>query len=469
MALTIPMFFGDFLVGGTIFFAFIPLFIDWKIKKGEAEAWRLAINFMFMILLIMSLCTVIYFIFARQIISLIAPGFSKETLDLTVQIARFLSPTVLIFCLTIMLRSLLYTYKEFIVTSVASLLYPLFVIILVLLLAHKISIYSLVWGSLVGAHFQFIMQFFQAWKLNCCRKFRLSLVSPDINKILILSLPLVGTMITFQINQVVVIRLLASTLEEGSIATLNYAYQLINTPLAILAMSIGTAFFPDISEKISQMNFERAREIFSTGIRMTLFLIIPLSAGLVILSYPITKVIFERGSFTAASTLVTSQCLLFYGLGLFAFALNTLTARVFYSLQDMATPLKVNILGLVINISLAFLLKQPLVTPGLALAFSISCTINTVILLILIDTKKNMIKSQAILPTFLKIFVISLVMMVFVWVMYKYTNLFFAIMGGTLLYGLLSYVMKMEEFLRLKELATSILLKNRFQVYVKKP
>jgi putative peptidoglycan lipid II flippase len=326
----------------------------------------------------------------------------------------------------------------------------------------KIGIYSLVWGALVGACLQFMFQFFKMYKLNKCRKFKFDLMHNQIIKVLVLSLPLLGVMVIYQINQVIM-RVFASTLEEGSIAALNYAYQLINVPLSILAFSIGTAMFPDMSDKISQGNQDSARKLFSTSIRMTIFLMIPMSVGFGLISHPLIKLIFERGSFTAMSTLITSRCFFFYTLGLFAMAVNTICIRVFYALKDMVTPLKVGALGVIINIVLAFFLKRFLGVAGLALAFALYVIISSIILLVLLDVKVNMIKLKEMVIPITQILIVSLVMALSVLLAYRYSNLIISVITGIVVFIASSFIMKMEEIFRLKELFISLRSSNHIK------
>ncbi|MFC1590605.1 murein biosynthesis integral membrane protein MurJ [Candidatus Omnitrophota bacterium] len=457
IALTVPRFFGDFLVGGTLFFAFIPVFIDWKTKKGEAAAWHLAINFFLIIGVAMGAVTLIYAVFAPAVMRLLAPGFSGETLALTIKIARVLSPAILIFCLAIMLRSLLYAYKEFLVPSISGLMYPLTVIIFVYLLTGRFGIYSLVLGAILGASIQAFFQLVKVYRLNRCSRFKLDIMSPDLKRIMTLTWPLAWTMLLYQVNHIV-IRIFASSLEKGSIAALNYSYQLINVPIAILAVSIGTALFPNISEKLSEKDITRSRKMTSAAFRMCLFLLVPLSAGLCLLSKPIIRIIFERGSFNAASTALTSGCLLFYSLGLFAMGLNVIAARIFYSLKDTMTPLKVGIVGVAINIICAYFLKDIMGAEGLALAFSIYIVVSSVILWVLLDKNNQMVRlSQVIFPV-LRILAMSAITTVLVYTVFLCTNFIIAVIAGISGYALLSYIFKMEEFFRIKEMLASVFL-----------
>jgi putative peptidoglycan lipid II flippase len=174
---------------------------------------------------------------------------------------------------------------------------------------------------------------------------------------------------------------LASFLGAVSIGYLNYAWQLIMMPLA-LAMAVGTAVFPTLSEESALENTARFEQVFLLSLRMILFMTIPASIGLIVLGVPIIQLFFQHGQFDSASTIGTASAMVFYALGLTGHATVEIVDRVFYARHDTRTPVLAAVLAVGVNVIASLLLMQTGLTyRGLALASSIAALVEASVLI----------------------------------------------------------------------------------------
>lgn len=215
----------------------------------------------------------------------------------------------------------------------------------------------------------------------------------------------------------------------GANSSLWYGNRLMQFPLGVFAIAMGTALLPAISRHTARKEIEEARKALSFALRSVFFIILPATVGLIALRTPIVRLLFERGEFDAVSTARTSFVVLCYTLGLFAYSGQKLVVTGFYSLQDTRTPVKVGALTLVLNIILNLILMGPLKEGGLALATSLAGMVNFGLLLYFYNARISQFPLKEVSTSFVKILMASLVMGGFAWWFYK--GIFPLAEGGT--------------------------------------
>jgi putative peptidoglycan lipid II flippase len=190
----------------------------------------------------------------------------------------------------------------------------------------------------------------------------------------------------YQIN-VFIGTILASLLPRGSVSFLYYADRLVELPLGVFAIAVGTAALPSFSEQVATGDFENLKKTISFSLRLILFVSIPATIALIALRVPIISVLFQRGAFDSHSTLLTAQALLYYALGLCAFSVVRIIDSAFFSIQDRRSPLKAAFFSVAANIVLSLILMSPLKHGGLALATSLASMVNVAILAFILRKK----------------------------------------------------------------------------------
>jgi putative peptidoglycan lipid II flippase len=240
-------------------------------------------------------------------------------------------------------------------------------------------------------------------------KFRFNLRHPGIKQIGLLMLPAIFGAGVTTIN-VFVGTILASLLPGGSVTYLFYADRIMELPLGVFAIAIGTAALPSFSQHVAADNMDELKSSISFSLRLMLFVTIPAMVALMALNLPIISVLFQRGAFDAQATVLTAQALFCYALGLWAFSLIRVVVAVFYSLQDAKWPMKAAIITLIVNLAASIALMFPLKHSGLALANSLAAMVNVIILGIVLKKKIGPFLDRNFYFSTLKIITSSIVM-----------------------------------------------------------
>jgi putative peptidoglycan lipid II flippase len=173
---------------------------------------------------------------------------------------------------------------------------------------------------------------------------------------------------------------LASMLPGGSVTYLFYADRIMELPLGVFAIAIGTALLPSFSRHTAADDIDGLKSSISFALRLMLFLTIPSTFALMALNLPIISVLFQRGAFNMQAAVRTSEALLFYAMGLWAFSIVRVYVQSFYSLQDAKWPMRAALIAFVVNLIFSLLLMYPMKHKGLALANSLSAVFNVFIL-----------------------------------------------------------------------------------------
>jgi putative peptidoglycan lipid II flippase len=265
------------------------------------------------------------------------------------------------------------------------------------------------------------------------------------------------------LNQVLSAIVLASFLGAVSIGYLNYAWQLIMLPLA-LAMAVGTAVFPTLSEESALENRTEFERVFLLSLRMILFLTIPASIGLMVLGEPLIRLVFQHGQFDPTSTVGVASAMVFYALGLAGHATVEIVDRVFYARHDTRTPVMAAVLAVGVNVALSLvLMRTGLSFRGLALANSLAALLEASVLLRFTSVRMPGLSISQLATPALRILAASLVMgLPVAWlasqldpVLQPYGTpgeallLAVCVSAGAVLYGLVSLAFRSDEIITL--------------------
>jgi putative peptidoglycan lipid II flippase len=204
---------------------------------------------------------------------------------------------------------------------------------------------------------------------------QLNLRDPGLQRILRLMAPAVFGLAALQIN-VFINTYFASSLQEGSLSWLNYAFRFFQFPVGVFGVAISVAALPLLSRHAATKDFIRLKETFTSSLTLAFSLTIPATVGLILLAEPIIRLIFEHGHFTAADTLKTAEALQFYALGLFAYASVKVMVPVFYALDNTRYPVIGSFLAVGANILIILLTIVPLQHKAMALSISGAMTAN---------------------------------------------------------------------------------------------
>ncbi|MGV2432594.1 MAG UNVERIFIED_CONTAM: polysaccharide biosynthesis C-terminal domain-containing protein [Rickettsiaceae bacterium] len=153
---------------------------------------------------------------------------------------------------------------------------------------------------------------------------------------------------------------------------LSYADRLYQLPMSIIGVTFGTILLPTLSKLYKTDEIEKAKKTQDNAIKIGMFLSLPCSVALIVLSYPIISLIYHYGAFTLEDTLATAETIAVFAIGLPAFVLSKIFMPIFYAHQDTKTPMKITIYTIVANLILNLILMQPLDYVGIALGSSLA-------------------------------------------------------------------------------------------------
>lgn len=451
-AFRVPDLLFNLVAGGALASAFIPPFSKLLTGGDLRGGWRLASQVINLVFVIAAGLCVLAALFAEPIVRVsVGVGFTPGQQALTASLMRIMLLTPAVFAVSGIVMGILNAQNEFTLPAAAPAVYNLSIIAGALLLAPRIGIYGLAIGVVAGAFLHLLVQV--PWLIRRRMQYtaRLGIDDARVREVVRLVIPRTFGIAAVQLN-FLVNTILASTLVAGSLAALNYAFLLILLPIGVIAQSIATVLFPMFSRLFALQDRDGLRRAFSTGFRVTLFLTVPATVGLMLLARPIIEILLQRGAFTAESTNMTLAALELFAVGLFAHAgLETIT-RTFYAMHDTATPVRISIASVALNIVLSLLLIGPLKQGGLALANSIATILEMFVLLYLLRPRLQGIDGPTLARSTVKM-VLGAVVMALTIVGYSLTppaaSPFGLLLGGVVLgagaYFLTMFVLRSDE------------------------
>ncbi|WP_338825135.1 putative lipid II flippase MurJ [Moorella humiferrea] len=363
---------------------------------------------------VLVLICLIAFPFAPWLVKLLAPGFSPEQAALTVGLVRIMLPAALFMGLAGWAQGVLNAHKHFLVPAAIGIPYNLILITTIFLSGIFWGIKGVAWGTVLAIASQFFVQLPVLRLLDIRYRPIFDFQHPGIKKMFRQVLPVLVGVSVGQLN-VVVDRIMASGLVEGSISALNYALRALQIPQGLFGASLITVLYPLLSEKSAAGSLDGFKEKLARGLETLAFLMVPLLVGMIVLRRELVAFLFQRGAFDATDASMTSTALFYYTLGLLFLVWRDYLAKAFYALQDTVTPMFTGIISVVVNIGLNLMLVRHMAHAGLALATSVAAMVSCVLLIALLRKKLGHLGGKNIFFEIAKITLAALLMGIIVW------------------------------------------------------
>jgi putative peptidoglycan lipid II flippase len=412
-AFRLPNFLRRIFAEGSLSTAFVPVFTELNVTRGPKEAFRLGSNVLSILVPLLVAVSGAGVLLAPQIVAVMTPGWlgDQEKFSLTVTLARWMFPYILLISVAAMAMGMLNAQGHFAAPAFAPVLLNLAMICsgIIAGLTMDKPVLGIAWGVLLGGIAQIAIQALPLWRRGFRPKICLDLKDPHLKKVGRLLVPSLFGSTVYQVNMLV-ITILASLLPSGSLSYLFYADRLMEFPLGVFAVSVGTVALPAMSAHAARKDMKNLQATLSFAFRQVSLIMVPATVGLIVLREQLMEVIFQRGQFDPQATRLSAQALLCYSVGLWFVAQLRVIGPFFYALQDTKTPMVAATSSLVINVLLAMVLMDPLSHAGLALALSGSAAFQLAILLARIKSKLGMIPWRDLFKNFEKILVASCVM-----------------------------------------------------------
>ncbi|MFL6373644.1 MAG: murein biosynthesis integral membrane protein MurJ [Pyrinomonadaceae bacterium] len=442
VAFRIPNVLRDLFAEGALSVAFVKVFTDYQIHKSEKEAWHLAGLVINALAVVMSVICIIGVLFSRQFVNLVADGFSPEKAALATTLTEIMFPFILLVALAAVAMGVLNTKGVFGIPASASTVFNIVSIIVGLALAYWLSgggwlgnadknaipssnaqwaIIGMAIGTLIGGASQFLMQVPSLYKVGFRFVWGLSLRDEGLRRVMALMTPAILGTSAVQINVLINTYFVSSI--EGAQGWLSYSFRLMQFPIGLFGVAVGTAAVPVLSRMASEGRIKDFRDTLSSSINLVFLMTIPAACGLIVLGQPIIRLIYEHGKFDATATSMTALALGGYSIGLAGYAAIKVLSPAFYAMNDAKTPMIIAIASIAVNALASYFFRDWLshygVTPetphgyghaGVALATSCVALVNFAALVLFMRRKIKRLNGREVGTSFLRIALASVLM-----------------------------------------------------------
>ncbi|HEY4368778.1 MAG TPA: murein biosynthesis integral membrane protein MurJ [Steroidobacteraceae bacterium] len=411
IAFRVPNFLRDMFAEGALSTAFVTTFSRTIATDGEAAAWRLANKVATLTAVVLSFLCLVGIAVAPYIIAFTAPGFDPDKAALTVWLARVMYPFILMVSLAALVMGMLNARHVFGVPAMASSFFNLGSIVGGVTIGWWIDPHfgeraatGLALGTLIGGTMQLAVQMPALFKLG----FRLR---PDfrwrdagVDAILRLMGPAVIAASSVQVN-VLVNSIYASNLPDGSVFSLQVAFRLMQLPLGMFGVTLGTVSLPVLARLVASGNVPQFRSELARSLRLVFLLTIPSTIGLMVLAEPIVSLLYQHGKFYAQDTAEAAGALRFYAVGLCAYAALKILVNAFYAIDKRRTPMLVSLAAIGLNALFGWFFTFELGWAQRGLAFSTGCvaTINFLVLYALMRRRVDSLETGVMLRTLTRV------------------------------------------------------------------
>lgn len=383
-AFRVPDFITNVFILSTLSVAFLPIFTE-LLTKDRQRALQVANTVLNWICLIIGALCLVLLAVSTPLTKILVPGFSPEYFQNTLNLTRLFLISPLIFAVSTVMGGYLNSHKKFLITSLAPILYNLGIISGVIFLYPRFGIQGLGYGVICGAAAQLLIQIWYslrngyAWRLN----FK---ITGDVKKIISLYLP---RLLAFDLSNITLLlgTILGSYLVEGSIASLNQAYNLQAVPVGVFAFALALAAFTPLSEYYAVGNEKKFALTLLKVLRQIMFFMVPMTVLMLLYRAYIVRLVLGFGKFSWDDTVRTLTVLGIFSFSLLTQSLTTILSRAFFARQNTKIPVAINVLCLGVNLVAGMFLAewpgrdgQPLGIYGLAAAFVLASSVNALLL-----------------------------------------------------------------------------------------
>jgi putative peptidoglycan lipid II flippase len=424
---------------GALGASFIPVFTGYLRAKSQRETWAFAQRMFWDAAVVLAVLSILGCVFSRQVIGIFTlMGVNHVHWDLAVYLNRIIFPCILFLGLTALGSGILNSFRQFALPAWSGVTFNLVVIVSSFAIvyqpvmkwapdAYRSPAVALAAGILVASVASLAIQLPALRKLGMSFRPDVNFQDPGVRKTGKLMAPVFFGAGVFQINFFIdTIFATSSRMPSGSITSLYVSDRVMELVLGVYAMALSTVIFPTMSHQAADGKYEEMKQTFGFALRIVSFITIPAAIGLILLRVPITQVLFQHGEFGARSTALTSHALLFYSLGLPAFAAIKLITPMYYSTHDTLTPTKVGIyslaLHILLNVILLFAFGSYLWNASPALASSLSAYFNFAALFIIFRGRYGRLGATAILASLGKMIICAAAMAVACFAALRYSH-----------------------------------------------
>ena len=418
----IPNLFRDLFAEGAMSAAFVPTFTRHVAEAGKPAGWRLGNLVINALIVVTGALVLLGILFATPLVTLLARDYGGVTLadgtnklSLTITLAQIMLPTLTLIAVAAGVMGMLNSLRHYFIPALSPAMFNVVTIVIAALVPMAPAlgigqpIILIAIATVLGGFAQLALQ----WPTLRREGYRYQPVldwkDPGLRRVLMLMGPGTIGLAATQLN-VVVNAYLATGEGTGAVSALEFAFRIMYLPIGLFGVSIATAVLPAVSRHVVEKDTAASRTAIADGLSLMMMMNIPATVGLMVLSVPIVRVIFEHGEFDTASTAGTAAALRFYAIGLVAYSVVRIASPTFYALGKNRIPVIVSMFTVVVNATLNIMLVRVMGFTGLALGTSIAATFNAVVLLVLLHRNLGGLHERRILSSLVRIVAASALM-----------------------------------------------------------
>lgn len=413
MAFVIPEILNHIIASGFLSITFIPIFSGYVTTNREAQGWRV-----FSIILSSFGALLIVFIlvgmmWAPELVALVARGRADPIFrNQVVRMTQIIMPAQFFFFAGGLFMAVQFAKEKFFIPALAPLFYNLGIIGGGVLLGPRLGMEGFSWGVLLGAFVgNFGIQCWGAARVGMRFSPIFNFKHPDLKKYVKLTLPLMLGLTMF-FSMEIFMKFFGSYLPPGSIADLEYSLRTMLLLVAFFGQAVGVASYPFMARLVAENKLAEMNQLLNDTLRY-LSLLIPLSVLLMVLRYEVILMLFQRGKFDAGATGQTAVVLIFFLVGSFAFAANTIVPRAYYAMQDTVFPAIYGTIAVILSIPLYLAGLEFFGARGVALAVSLSGILQVSVLYALWNKRTGNAGSREVYRTYMKMILVSALLGIF--------------------------------------------------------
>jgi putative peptidoglycan lipid II flippase len=352
VAARLPVLLRELFAEGSMSAAFVPTFTRTLKDGGPQAAWRLASQVINALLLVTGSIVVIGIVFADPLVTLYAGdyGDTPGKLELTIELTRITMPFLTLIALAAVFMGMLNAMRRFFLPALSPAMFNVGLILGAVLSGWVGTtlgvqpIVSLAVGFVLGGFAQMAVQWPTLRRAGFRHQWVLDPRDRGLREVLMLMGPGTVGQAAGQIN-LLVSTILATSLGEGAISWLMYAFTFMYLPIGIFGVSVSTASIPDLALHAGSRAWSEMRKVLSAALRLMLMLTVPSSVGLIVLAAPIIELTLQYGAFSPDDTRAVATALMVYAPGLMGYSIVKIATPSFYAMQDARTPVTISIVA----------------------------------------------------------------------------------------------------------------------------
>lgn len=407
-ASSIPYTVFSFIISGVVA-TFIPIYSKIKKERGKTHADEFTSNLVNILIFISTIVIFLVFIFAPSLVKLFAPGYTGAKRELSIQFTRIISLSIYVSAISSVLIGYLQLNNRFIAAETPGIIMNFLNVFFLTLAVQMGNIYILPIGYVISELLKYAF-FPKTLRTEGYRhRWIVDFKDPNIKTMITNSIPVILSIAAVDISTISD-QAFASTIVNGGVSIMRYAALILQLVSGVVVISISTSTYPSLSIYASNKDEKRFEDTLIRSNILSFILIVPAMIGIMILSEPFVRLLFQRGHFDAKSTRLTAASLIFYMPTIVGQSISFLFKKAFYAKSNTRTPIIVTIVEVVTNVSLNYLLHKVMGLFGLALATSVSALLGGLMSVILYKKEYKTIHIKVLVSNFVKILFASLAM-----------------------------------------------------------